>query len=82
MQIILVNIPTRAYNVKIKKQTVALSRALIFQKKNCFICFNESPLEMMKNAFYLISKALFVSKILKIFSSFFGHAEKTAWLEI
>ena len=33
MQIILVNIPTRAYNVKIKKQTVALSRALIFQKK-------------------------------------------------
>ena len=25
-------------------------------KKNCFICFNESPLKMMKNAFYFINK--------------------------
>ena len=28
-------------------------------KKIIFICFNESPLEMMKNAFYFILKALF-----------------------
>ena len=29
-------------------------------KKNYFICFNESPLKMMKNTFYFILKALFV----------------------
>ena len=29
-------------------------------KKNCIICFIESPLKMMKNAFYFILKALFV----------------------
>ena len=23
-------------------------------KKNCFICFNENPLKVMKNAFYFI----------------------------
>ena len=34
-------------------------------KKNCFIYFNESPLEIVKNAFYFILKALFVLKIFK-----------------
>ena len=34
-------------------------------QKNCVICFIESPLKMMKNAFYFISKALFVLKIFK-----------------
>ena len=29
-------------------------------KKPCVICFVESPLKMMKNAFYFILKALFV----------------------
>ena len=33
-------------------------------KKNYFICFNESPLKMMKNAFYFILKAPFVLKYL------------------
>ena len=28
--------------------------------KNCFICFNESPLKMMKDTFYFISKPLLV----------------------
>ena len=28
-------------------------------QKICFICFNESPLKVMKNIFYLILKALF-----------------------
>ena len=37
-------------------------------KKFLFICFNESPLEMMKNAFYLNFKALFVLKIFKFLS--------------
>ena len=48
-------------------------------KKN--ICFNDSPSKMMKNAFYLILKALFVLKILKFLSWFLGHVEKTVWLE-
>ena len=50
-------------------------------KKICFICFNESPLKMMKNAFYFILKAFFVLKIFKFLSQRFGHVEKTAWLE-
>ena len=51
-------------------------------KKNCVICFTESPLKMMKNAFYFILKALFVLKIFKFLSWLFGNVEKTAWLEI
>ena len=41
---------------------------LSHSKKNCFICFNESPLEMMKNAFYFILKAFFVLEIFKFLS--------------
>ena len=37
-------------------------------KKNIFICWNESPLKMMKNAFYFILKVLFVLPILKFLS--------------
>ena len=36
--------------------------------KIIFIFFNESPLKMMKNAFYFILKALSVLKILKFLS--------------
>ena len=44
-------------------------------KKNCLICFNESTLKMMKNVFYFILlKALFVLKIFKVLSWFFGHS--------
>ena len=32
-------------------------------QKNCFICYNESPLKMMKIPFCFISEALFVLKI-------------------
>ena len=35
-------------------------------KKVFFICFNDGPSKMMKNAFYFISKALFALKILKL----------------
>ena len=38
------------------------------KNKFFFICFNESPLKMMKNAFYFILKAPFVFKIFKILS--------------
>ena len=34
-------------------------------KKYLFISFNESPLKVMKNAFYFTGKALFAFKILK-----------------
>ena len=47
-------------------------------KKICFVCFNESPLKLMKNAFYSILKALFVLKTFNFLSSRFGHIEKTA----
>ena len=46
--------------------------------KILFICFNESPLKIMKNAFYFILKALFVLKIFKYLSRVFGHVGKTA----
>ena len=36
----------------------------------------ESPLKTMKNAFYFSSNVLFVLKIFKFLSSFFGHAAK------
>ena len=47
-------------------------------KNILFICFNESPLKMMKNAFYFILKALFILKIFKFLSGHFGHVVKMA----
>ena len=47
-------------------------------RKNCVICFIESPLKMMENGFYFILKALFVLKIFKILSLLFGHVGKKA----
>ena len=40
-------------------------------KNFVFICFNESPLKIMKNAFHSILKALFVFKIIKFLSWLF-----------
>ena len=37
---------------------------------------SESPLKMMKNAFYFTLKARFVLKIIKFLSWLFGHVEK------
>ena len=51
-------------------------------KEKCVICLIESPLKVMKNAFYFILKALFVLKIFKCLSRIFGHVGKKAWLEI
>ena len=47
-----------------------------------FICFNESPLKLMKNAFNLMLKALFVLKITEFLSWLFGHVEKTVLSEL
>ena len=54
---------------------------LLPSKKKCFIYFNEDSLNIMKNVFYFILKALFVFKIFKFLSWPFGHAEKAVWLE-
>ena len=51
---------------------------LSLSKKKCVICFIESPLKMMKNAFYFILKALSVLKIFKFLSRLFGLVRKTA----
>ena len=50
-------------------------------KKICVTCFHESLLKMMKNAFYFMLKALFILKVFKFLSWYFGHVGKTAWLE-
>ena len=47
-------------------------------EKFIFICFNESPLKMMKNTFYIILKSFFVLKIFKFLYWHFGHVEETA----
>ena len=47
-------------------------------KKIIFICLNESPLQVMKNAFYFILKALFVLKIFKFLPWLFGYVEEMA----
>ena len=54
---------------------------LLPSKKNYLICFNESPLKMMKIAFHFILKTLFVLKTCKFLSWLLGQAEKTASLE-
>ena len=47
-------------------------------KKICVIWFIESPLKMIKIAFYFILNALFVLKIFKFLSRLFAYLEK--WL--
>ena len=58
-------------NIKLKFKTEFIKVRL----SHCFIYSNESPLKMMKNAFYFILKALFVLKLFKF--GLFGHVEKT-----
>ena len=64
-----------------KMNILSLKVGLSPSKKNRFICFNESPLKMMKNALYFILKALFALKIFKFLCWPVGHLEKTASLE-
>ena len=51
-----------------KREDAGIKVGLSPSKKNCVICFIESPLKFMKNTFYFIVKALFVLKILKFLS--------------
>ena len=62
----------------IDKNVSNLKVGLSPPKKICVICLMESPLKMMKNAFYFVLKALFALKIFKFLSRFFGHLGKTA----
>ena len=50
-------------------------------KKICFVCFNESPLKMMKNTFHFVIRALYILKIFKFLSWLIGHVEKRALLK-
>ena len=63
-----------------KVQYLLWSWTFTFQKL-CVICFIESPLKVIKDAFYFILKALFVLKIFKFLTWLFVHVEKMAWLE-
>ena len=59
------------YNVVIfdqkrdQRQQGVFKVRLLPSKKICVICVIESPLKVMKNAFYFILKAIFVLKIFK-----------------
>ena len=55
---------------------IALKSDCHLPRKICFICFNESPLQMTKNAFYFILKALFILKVFNFLSGVFGHLKK------
>ena len=57
--------------------TVEIFQNVVTFKKSCFICFNESPAKMMKDAFYSILKALFVLRIFRFLSWHFGQVENT-----
>ena len=56
----------------------SLEVGLSLSKKIVFICFDENPLKMIKNALYFILKAFFVLKILKFSPWNFGCVEETA----
>ena len=55
-------------NIALYHDSLILKSDAHLPKKFLFIYFNESPLKMMKNAFYFILEALFVLKIFKFLS--------------
>ena len=63
------------------EQTLSSKSDSHLPKKICFMYFIESPLKMMKNAFYFILKALFFLKIFKLLSWLFCYIEYMTWLE-
>ena len=66
----------KSFNMKSFRNEVDSKSDTHRPKKFLFICFNESPLKKMKNAFYVTLKALFVFKIFKFLSRHFGHVGK------
>ena len=65
--------PLRIYNRILAAMHLKLKDAPSGLRK---ILATESPLKMMKNAFYFASKALFILKIFRFSSWLFGHAAK------
>ena len=51
-----------------RKKFFALKSDSHAPKKKLFICFNDNPSKMMKNAFYFALKAFLVLKIFKFLS--------------
>ena len=72
----------RIYNTFISIFVVHLKLDCHPPKKINFICFNESPLKLVKNTFCSILKALFILKTFNVLSWLIGYVEKRAWLEI
>ena len=56
----------RTYSIITNKDNLKSDSHL--PKKTLFICFNDGPSKMMKNAFYFILKALSVLKLFKFLS--------------
>ena len=54
---------------------------LLLSKRLCAICLIESPLEMVKNAYYFVLKALFVLKIFKFFATTFWSWRKNCLIK-
>ena len=59
--------------VSLKISTYSFKVELLPSRKICIIWLIETPLKMIKNAFYLILKALSILKIFKFLSRHFGH---------
>ena len=57
---------------------IEIKFGILPSKTNCFTCFNEIPLKMMRITFCFILKALFVSKIFKLLSWLFDHVKNLA----
>ena len=60
--------------------TIHLNVGISPLKKSCVIYLIESPLKMIKNAYFIL-KSLIVLLIFKFLSRFFGHSGKTDLLE-
>ena len=67
------NVTTINYSVVIFQETELLKGPLSGLRQ--FLA-SESPLKLMKNAFYFTSKFIFVLKIVKFLSGLFGHVSK------
>ena len=67
------NVTTINYSVVIFQEVELLKGPLSGLRQ--FLA-SESPLKLMKNAFYFTSKFIFVLKIVKFLSGLFGHVSK------
>ena len=63
--------------VNVNLKLFAFKVGLSSSKKIRVICLIESPLKIMKNAFYFILRALSVLKIFEFLSYLFGNLGKT-----